>query len=146
MSQSSLNPSMRAVIVAALASAANAAGSHSTASIDMADFANIQLIGTVGAFGAGATGTVKFEQSTTADFAEVKAIEGRDAVELVENKPVVLDLNQGELDVDNDYQYVRATLTAVDESITAGFAVLGFDARHAPATPMDGAVVNTRAS
>lgn len=146
MSHSSLNPSMRAVIVTALASAANAAGSHSTAAIDMADFANIQLIGTVGAFGSGATGTIKFEQSTTDDFAETKAIEGRDAVELVENKPVVLDLNQGELDVDNDYQFVRATLTAADESITAGFAVLGFDARHAPAEPMTGTVVDTRAS
>lgn len=146
MSHSSLNPSLRAVVVAALASAAQAAGSHSTGGVDLGSFANIQVIGTVGAFGSGASGTLKFEQSKTDDFAEVKAIEGRDAVELTENLPIVVDLNQGELDIDNDYQFVRATLTATTESITAGFVVLGFDARHAPATPMAGTVVDTRAS
>lgn len=146
MSNSSLNPSMRAAVVAAMASAVQAAGSHSTTAVDMGSFSNVQVIGTVGAFGSGASGTLKFEQSTTEDFAEVKAIEGRDAVVLVENLPIVVDLNQGELDIDNDYQYVRATLTAVDESITTGVVILGFDARHAPAEPVTGTVVDTRAS
>lgn len=146
MSNSNLNPSLRAVVVMALASSVQAAGAHATGAVDMADFANIQVIGAVGAFGAGASGTLKFEQSKTDDFAEVKDIEGRVAAVVVENKPIVVDLNQGELDIDNDYQYVRAVLTATTESITAGLVVLGFDARHAPAEAMAGVVVDTRAA
>ena len=145
MSHSSLNPSMRTAIIAALASATHVAGAHSTVAIDMGEFANIQIIGTIGAFGVSASGTLKLEQSATEDFAQPKAVEGRLPVDLVENKPVVIDLNQGELDIDLDYQYVRATLTATTESVTAGIAVLGFDARHAPAEPMLGTVVDTRA-
>lgn len=146
MSHSNLNPSMRAVVVMAMASSTLVAGAHSTGIVDMADFANVQLVGTVGAFGSGASGTLKFQQSQTEDFAAPKDIEGRTAVVIVESKPVVVDLNQGELDVDEDYQYVRAVLTAADESITAGLVVLGFDARHSPAAPMGGVVVDTRAS
>lgn len=146
MSHSSLNPSMRAVVVMAMASSTLVAGAHSTGVVDMADFANVQVVGVVGAFGAGATGTLKFEQSQTEDFAAPKDIIGRTAAVIVENKPVVVDLNQGELDADENYQYVRAVLTAADESITAGLVVLGFDARHAPAEPMAGVVVDTRAA
>jgi hypothetical protein len=146
MSHSSLNPSLRAVTVAALFSAAQDVGEHETGVVDMADFANVQLVATVGAFGSGASGTLKFEQSKTADFIESKDIENRTAVDVVAFMPVVIDLSQGELDIDNNYQYVRAVLAATTESITAGLVVLGFDPRHAPATPMDGVVVDTRAS
>ncbi len=146
MSHSSLNPSMRATVLAAMASAAHVAGAHTTSAVDMAEFANLELIATVGAFGAGASGTIKFEQSQTADFAASKAIEGRVDVVVVENMPAVVDLNQGELDIDNDYQFVRGVLTATTESITTGLLVLGFDARHSPAEPMAGVVVDTRAS
>jgi hypothetical protein len=146
MSHSSLNPSLRSAVAVALACAVHAAGAHSTTAVDMGSFANVQLVANVGAFGTGATCTLKFEQSATEDFAESKAIEGRDPVEVTENMPAIVDLNQGELDIDNDFQYVRAVLTAVDESVTAGLVVLGFDARHAPAEPMAGTVVDTRAS
>lgn len=146
MSHSSLNPSLRACVAAALFSAVHDAGAHETGVVDMADFSNVQVAGAIGAFGLGASGTVKFEQSKTADFTEAKEIEGRPAVSVVQFKPVVVDLNQGELDINEGYKYVRAVLTVADESVTAGLVVLGFDARHAPAEPMDGVVVNTRAS
>lgn len=146
MSHSSLNPSLRAAVVMALASSTHAAGVHATGAVDMAEFANVELVATVGAFGAGAVGTLKFEQSQTEDFAESKDIVGRTAVVITENKPAVVDLNQGELDIDGDYQYVRAVLTATTESITAGLVVLGFDARHAPAEAMVGTVVDSRAA
>lgn len=145
MSHSSLNPSLRAPVVATLASAAHAAGTHTTDAIDMGSFANVQVIATVGAFGSGASGTLKFEQSATADFAIKKDIEGRPAVAITENKPAVIDLNQGELDINGNFQYVRAVLKATTQSVTAGLAVLGFDARHAPAEPVVGTVVDTRA-
>ena len=146
MSNPNLNPSLRAVVIMAMAASANAAGEHATGGVDMSEFDNVEVIASIGAFGASATGTLKFQQSKTADFAEVKDIENRTALVLVENMPAVVDLNQGELDINEGYQYVRAVLTATTESITAGLVVLGFDARHAPAEPMAGTVVDTRAA
>jgi len=146
MSQSSLNPSMRAVVVDALAPSAKAAGTHETAAINMGKFANIQIIGNVGAFGSGASGTLKFQQSQTSAFTTSKDIDGRLAVDLVESKPAVIDLSQGELDINNGYAFVRGVLTATGGTVTAGLTVQGFDARHAPAEPMTGTVVDTRAS
>lgn len=146
MSNPNLNPSMRAVIVMAMAASSNAAGEHATGAVDMSQFDNVEVIANVGAFGSGASGTLKFQQSKTADFSEVKDIENREALVLVEDMPAVVDLNQGELDINDGFQYVRAVLTATTQSITAGLVVLGFDARHAPAEPMDGVVVDTRAT
>lgn len=141
MSNPNLNPSLRAPVVAALKSDTHAAdAAYNSGWVDMSMFINIMAIAMVGTVAS--AGTIEFEQATDASGTGAKAIEGRTAVDLATDTPVQINLKSGELDVNGGFRYVRAKLTTVGGSIKTGIAVLGFDAKDQPATPLTGTIVD----
>lgn len=142
MSNPNLNPSLRAPVVAVIPSASLSVGSaNSVAAVDMGEFANAMAIATVGAFGESATATLKFQQATTADFSDAKDIASKDAIDLVENLPGVINVNAKDLDIKNKFRFVRPVVTVGTAAVHAGVSVLGFDAREQPAAALTGTVV-----
>lgn len=141
MSNPNLNPSLRAPLVAALKSDTHAAdASYNTGLVDMSMFVTLMAVAMVGTVAS--AGTIAFEQATDEAFSDAKAIDGRTAVDLATDTPVQINLKAGELDVNGGFRYVRAKLTTVGGSVKTGIAVLGFDAKDQPATPLTGTVID----
>ncbi len=142
MSNPNLKPSLRAAVIAVIPSASHSVGTATTAgAVDMSEHITAHCVCAMGALGGGVA-TLKWEQATVDDFSDAKAVEGRDPIDLAENLPAQLNLKANELDINGGFRYVRPVITVTVAAVQAGAVVLAHDAKHQPADPMTGAVVD----
>ncbi|HEY3694071.1 hypothetical protein [Phenylobacterium sp.] len=133
----SLKPSQRAAIVAVI-SPQSASSVQSSGWVDASKFQHLLATIVVGALGASATVDAKLQQATDSSGTAAKDITGKSITQLLkstpdDNKQAVINLRQEELDIANNFNYVKLMITpAVAASLIYG-QLEGFDPRYGPA-------------
>jgi hypothetical protein len=140
-------PSEVAAVVANIDPDAYPAGTYVSDWVDMSKFGDIMAIVQAGDLGALATIDAKLEQATSNAGAGAKNITGKLITQLTkagvdDNKQVVINLNDSQLDVNNGFVFARLSITVAVATSDAGGIVLGFNPRNAPASDYDIATVD----
>lgn len=136
-----------AALVATVDPDALTAATHTSDWVDMQDFERIMAIVAVGTLGTSATVDAKLEQATDSSGSGAKDITGKAITQLTQagsddDKQAIINCKADELDVENDFRYVRLSITVgTATSDGAGF-VLGLEPRYAPASDRDLASVD----
>ncbi len=134
---SNILPSNRAPIVGVINPDANAAGVLTTDWISMANFGSIMAIIMAGELGASATIDAKLEQATDDSGTGAKDVDNKAITQLTkasnDNNEAVINCRSEELDIANDFAYVRLSMTVGVATSDSAAIVLGFDARYQPA-------------
>lgn len=145
--QSNLSPSSRVGVVGIIDPDAYAAGTYTTGWVDMQ--AHFALLGIVmaGDLGASATIDAKIEQATSSGGAGAKDVTGSAITQLTkagtdDNKQVMINVFQSDLDRNNAYRYVRLSMTVAVATSDGGAILLSTDQRYGAATDSDLTVVD----
>jgi len=108
--------------------------------IDMSKFESIQAIVMTGILGASATVDAKLVQATTAG-GTYKDITGKAITQLVkatnDDDQAIINLRAEDLDVANEYRFVKLSLTVGTATSDAGAIVMGHNAVVEPASDND---------
>jgi hypothetical protein len=132
-------PSNRGVLVGVIDPDLNAAGTLTTAWVNMGLFETIQAIILAGALGTNATLDAKLEQATDSSGTGAKDISGKAITQLTQagtdesDQQAIINCRSDELDVANNFAYVRLSMTVAVASSDSCAVVLGHDARYQPA-------------
>lgn len=119
--------------------------------VDMADFESALAVLMTGTVAATVSITAKLEQATSAAGAGAKDITGKSITTLTTadgDKQVLINVRGEELDVSNNFRYVRLSVTIADSAspdaaaADFGAAVFGFFPKYGPASDHDLASVD----
>jgi len=107
--------------------------------VSMADYGAIMAILFAGTLGTSATLDAKLRQATDGSGTGVKDITGKAITQLTEagtdsDKQAVINCRAEELDVENSFTHVQLSVTLAVATSDLGAVILGFGARHQPAT------------
>jgi hypothetical protein len=146
MSGIALKPSQRVSVVGTIAPQ-SAAAVQSSGWIDATLFHNYMAVLMVGALGASATVDALLEQATSNAGAGVKDVAGRAITQLTkagtdDNKQVLINLKQEDLDFNGGFKFFRLSMTPATAACLIGGAVLGFDPRYDFASDNDATTVD----
>ncbi|WP_050629345.1 hypothetical protein [Bradyrhizobium viridifuturi] len=141
-----LKPSQRVSVVDSI-NPQSAAAVVTTGWIDAGKFHNYMAVISVGALGAAATVDAKIQQATSVAGAGAKDIVGKAITQLTkagadDNKQVLVNLKQEDLDINNGFGFFQVSVTPAVAASLVGCSVLGFDARYGFATDNDAATVD----
>lgn len=144
---SNIKPSDRAVLLDTIDADAYAPVTLTTAWCSAKDFANFMAVISWGDLGISDTINAKLQQSTnTSPMATAKNVTGKAITEvdstdspIPHNKQAIINCRADELDVANDYDLVRLSVTIASTSSPLGTldlhaCIFGFDAAYAPET------------
>lgn len=142
-----LNPSMATGVVAVINPVSQATGTVNTGWVDMQKFGALLAILAVGALGASGTVDAKIEQATDAAGAGAKEVAGSAITQLTkagtdDNKQVLINLRQEDLDKNNSFRFVRLSVTVGTAASLVSAILLAFNARYGAATDNDAATVD----
>lgn len=144
---SNLNPSARTSVVGVIDPDAYAASTVTTGWIDMQDW--FSVLGVLMAGDIVSTGTIdaKFQQATDDAGAGAKDVTGSAITQLTQagtdsNKQVLINLQQGDLDFNNSFRFVRLSATLGTAGADFGAVVIGLDRRYGAATDGDATTVD----
>ena len=143
MSTNTALGSERVAIVAAIDPDAYTAAAYSSDYVDMAKFETIQAILLVGTMASTSTVAFKLQQATDASGTGAKDITGKAITTLTQASPdasdkqAVINCRAEELDMDNDFRFVKAVMTVAVAASDAGAVILGMNPVHAPASDSD---------
>tara|TARA_R110000796_G_scaffold160130_6_gene276929 strand:+ start:280 stop:723 length:444 start_codon:yes stop_codon:yes gene_type:complete len=133
-------PSERAAVVAVIDPDAATAAAYNSGWISMATFQSVMAIIQTGTLGTSATVDGKLQQATDSSGTGVKDIAGKAITQLVkatnDDDQAIIQCRSAELDVDNLFNHVRLVMTVGTATSDASAIVIGFDARHAPASDL----------
>lgn len=128
--------SEQVTVVGVLDPVSQAASTRSTGWVDMQTYRRIAAMALVGVFGASATVDVKLEQATSAAGAGAKDL--RAATQLLaaggNNRQVVVEARDDELDTANAFRYVRLTVTVGTAATLTSGVLTGVCALKEPGT------------
>ncbi len=145
MSFKNLNLSSRVGIIGAIAPRAAPVGAVSSPWFDMQKLFTAMAAINVGAFGAGATIDAQIEQATDAAGTGAKPVPGSQIAQLLaaggDNRQVVIDHRQEDMDRNADYRFFRLTITVGGAATQVSAVILGADFRYGSATANDAASV-----
>lgn len=146
MTDVNLKPSQRVSIVGAV-DPQSSSTAKSSGWIDASNFHNYMAVIAIGAFGASGTVDAKLEQATDNSGTGAKDVTGKSITQLTDagsddNKQVLINLKQEELDFANDFQFFRLTITPATAATLIYGEVLGFDPRYGVATDNDATTVD----
>lgn len=146
MVQKSRRPSDIMALVGAIDPDVTAAGSVSTGWVDAADFEMFTAMVMAGALGSSATVDAKIEQATDSSGTGAKDVAGKAITQLTEagsddDKQAFIEVCGEDLDVDNDFNHIRLTVTVAVATSDVGGALFGINARYGPASDQDAASV-----
>lgn len=132
-------PSNRAVLVETIDPDANGAATYTTGWISMALFENILAVIAVGDIAATGTVDAKLEQATDSSGTGVKDVTGKAITQLTQaggdsNKQALINCGAQDLDIANDFDHVRLSITVATAAADSSAHVFGFDARQQPET------------
>ncbi|MBI1405701.1 MAG: hypothetical protein GC145_06200 [Caulobacter sp.] len=141
-----LKPSQRAAIVGVI-DPQSATTVKTCGWIAAADFLNFMAIINVGALSASATVDGKLQQATDSSGTGVKDVTDSDITQLTkagsdDNKQVVINLKQEDLDFANGFTHFRLSITPATAAALISGTVLGFDPRYGAASDSDAATVD----
>ncbi|QPI73926.1 hypothetical protein [Sphingobium sp. Cam5-1] len=142
-----LNPSMAAAVAGVINPVSQAAGTVTTGWVDMQKFGTLLAILAVGALGADATVNAKIEQATDNAGAGAKDVAGLAITALTkagtdDNKQVLVNLRQEDLDKNNAFRFARLSVTVGTAASLISAVLLGFNARYGAATDNDATTVD----
>jgi len=142
MAEQTMKMSEGWAVVATIDPDAYGAGALLTDAIDMADYTKLMAVVMTGTLGTNATIDAAATQAITSGgtykaFTSAKAITqltqaGTDQSDL----QAIINVDEHELDLDNDYRYVKFSLTVGTAASDAGMIVLGLP-KSRPATDND---------
>lgn len=141
MDHSNLKGSDRCALLAVLDPDANGAGAVSSAWISMADYGRVMAVVAAGDLGTNATLDFKVQQATDASGTGVKDVTGAAITQLTQagtdesNKQAIIDVHRSALDIANDFDHVRITMTTGTATSDSAAFLWGFDLRN---NPLDG--------
>lgn len=113
----------------------------------MRGFESVLVVISAGTLGAAATVDAKIQQATSAAGAGAKDVAGKAITQLTkvgndDNKQVLINLRQQELDVKNGFRFIRVLLTVGEAASAASAVVLGLGPRYGPARLGNAAAVS----
>lgn len=140
-------PTDKIAVVANIDPDAYAAGTVESGWVSAADFNAFMAIIQAGDLGASATIDAKIEQATDNSGTGAKDVAGKAITQLTQagtddNKQAIIEFCGEDLDVDNDFNFVRVSLTVGTATSDAGACLLGIDARYGPASDSDASTVD----
>jgi ethanolamine ammonia-lyase small subunit len=129
----------RAAIIGVIEPDVNGAAAYDSDEVDMSLWGSIQAVVMAGDFGSSATLDFKL-QSATSSGGSFSDVTGKAITQLTQagtdaDKQAVINLRGDELTA--GHRYVKAVMTVGTASVNSASIVLGFDARHAPASDND---------
>ncbi len=140
MGMSNTLPSEVAAVVATIDPDAYGTGEELSDAIDMSKIDQVLAVIMAGILGASATLDAKLTQATTSG-GTYKDITGKAITQLVkatdDDKQALINCRAEELDIDNDYRWVKLSMTVGTATSDAGALVLGFGERYGPAADGD---------
>ena len=142
MVMSNTLPSEVAAIVATIDPDAYTATNYLSDAIDMSKIDQILAIVMAGTLGSSATLAVKLTQATTSG-GTYKDITGKAITTLSQASPdgsdkqSLINCRADELDIDNDYRWVKLSITVATATSDCGAIVLGVGERYGPAADGD---------
>lgn len=142
-----LKPSDRAAVVGVIDPDATAASTVTTGWISIANFASVMAVISAGTLGTNATVDAKFEQATDASGTGAKDVTDKAITQLTQagtddsDKQAVINCQQQDLDVANDFAFVRLSVTVGTATSDLGAVVLGLDPAYGPASDNDASTV-----
>ncbi len=140
MSMQNALPSEVAAVVATIDPDAYGTGEELSDAVDMSKIDQLLAIVMAGTLGASATLDAKLTQATTSG-GTYKDITGKAITQLVkatdDDKQALINCRAEELDIDNDYRWVKLSMTVGTATSDAGALVLGFGERYGPASDGD---------
>lgn len=139
MTQKTVNPADLVAIVGVIDPDANAAATYTTGWIDMANTQQILAVISAGILGTLATLDAKIEQATDASGTGTKDVAGAAITQLTkagsdDDKQAVIGFFAEDLDVNNDFNHVRLSMTVGTATSDCGAMVLGMGMRYGPAS------------
>jgi hypothetical protein len=143
MSVASALPSEVAAIVGSIDPDNYSTGTQTTGWVAAKDF--IAFLGVVqaGTLGSSATVDAKIEQATDDSGTSAKDVSGSDIAQLTQastdqsDKQALINVRPENLDVANGFDHIRLSITIGTASSDAAGILMGFCARHAPASDQD---------
>ena len=140
-------PSELAAVVGVIDPDAYSNAKYATDWIDMAKWESIMAIAMIGDMVSTSTAVAKLEQATTSGGAGKKDVTGKTATTLTQagtddNKQVVINCRQEDLDVANSFRYVRLNITIGTAGSDMSGLILGFFPRYNVASDSDVATVD----
>ena len=138
-------PSEGIAVLATIDPDAYAAGAQNSDWVDLGLFDQVKAVIMAGTFGAATTLDAKLTQATTSGGAGEKDITGKAITQLVaasdSDKQAVINCRAEELDVTNDFRWVRLVQTggagSPANNVDHSALLLGFGARYEPASDSD---------
>lgn len=142
-----LNPSMKAGVVAVINPVSQAVGTVTTGWVDMQSFGALLAILAVGALGTSGTVDAKIQQATDSAGTGAKDVAGTAITQLTkagtdDNKQVIINLRQEDLDKNNAFRFARLSVTVGTAASLVSAILLAFNARYGAATDNDLASVD----
>jgi hypothetical protein len=146
MSGINLKPSQRVSVVGVI-QPQSASSVQVSGWLDATTFHNFMAVLQVGALGASATVDAKIQQATSSGGAGAKDVTGKAITQLTkagtdDNKQVLLNLKQEDLDFNNGFKFFQVSMTPATAACLISGAVLGFDPRYGMASDNDAATVD----
>jgi hypothetical protein len=135
-------PSEKAALVATIDPDVTTASTVLSDAVDMADFESIMATVLAGTLGASATLDAKLVQATTAG-GTYKDITGKAITQMTQagtdqsDTQAIINCRAEELDVDNEYRFVKLSLTVGTATSDVGAIIQGFNAAVNPASDND---------
>ena len=147
MTQGTMIPSDQVAVAAVIDPDATAAGTVTSGWVSMADFEKLMAVVFAGTLGASATLDAKLEQATDSSGTGAKDITGKSITQLTkagsdDDKQAVINVSAEELDVTNDFDHVRLSMTVATATSDVGGVVLGFNPRFGKASDSDASSVD----
>ncbi len=144
MSMSNLLPSEVAAVLATIDPDANTNATYLSDAIDMSKFDALLAVILIGTMAGSSTINASFTQAMTSG-GTYKAISPAKAMTALSqavspddsDKQVLMNLRAEELDIDNDYRYVKLSLVIGAAASDSAAVVLGFGSRFGPAYDHD---------
>lgn len=141
-------PSELVAVVGNIDPDAYAAGTYTTGWIDASKFQRFLAVVQAGDLGASATLDGKLEQATDSSGTSAKDVTGKAITQLTQagtdsNKQALINVDPTQdLDISNDFNYFRLSITVGTAASDAGGMVFGVDARNGVASDNDATTVD----
>ena len=138
MNNPNILASQRFALAAAINPTSQAAGSVSTPWLSVSEVGRYLVVLALGVMSTGSTVDAVIEQATSDAGADAVAITGKAITQLTEaggdsGSQVMLEVEESDLDIANDFTHVRLTITVAAAASFVSASVLGFDHNNYPA-------------
>ena len=112
-----------------------------SAAVDMASYTQVMVVGIVGDIASTGKVDLKITQAATSG-GTYKDVTGKAITQLTQaspddsNQQVIINCDQTDLDMDNDYRYIKASITGTTAAADTAVLILGLPKRR-PASAAD---------